>query len=73
MENQIRPESQRWWGNDLSINEQKMLAKKHLLSFQYNELMGNTAQYSNAKRRNEFINEIWEKEGKPESVIVGIY
>jgi len=66
-------EAEKWWGNDLSLNEQKEFAKKHLMSFEYNELLGNTAQYSKAGRRKKFITEIWEKEGSPKSVIKGIY
>ena len=69
----VYSEAQRWWGNDLSLNEQKQFAKKHLLSFQYEELLGDTAKYSTAKRYDEFVNEIWEKEGKPISKIKGLY
>lgn len=66
-------EAEKWWGNDLSLNQQKEYAKKHLLSFEYEELIGNTAQYSKKGRRQEFINKIWEKEGSPKSVLKGLY
>lgn len=66
-------EAEKWWGNDLSTNEQKEYAKKHLENFEYSELMGSTSKYSTASRRKKFINEIWEKEGKPKSIIPGIY
>ena len=66
-------EAEKWWGNDLSLNEQKEYAKKHLQSFEYDELLGSTAQYSKRDRRQKFINEIWEKEGSPKSVLEGLY
>ena len=66
-------EAEKWWGNDLSLNEQKDYAKKHLLSFEYSELMGSTAQYSNYERWKKFITKIWEKEGRPKSVLPGLY
>lgn len=66
-------EAEKWWGNDLSLNEQKEYAKKHLQSFEYDELLGSTSQYSKRDRRQKFINEIWEKEGSPKSVLKGLY
>ncbi|MDD3875414.1 MAG: hypothetical protein PHT69_02220 [Bacteroidales bacterium] len=66
-------EAEKWWGNDLSLNEQKEYAKKHLENFEYSELMGSTSQFSTASRRKKFITEIWEKEGRPKSIIPGIY
>lgn len=64
--------AQKWWGNDLSLNEQKEYAKKHLLNFEYSELMGYPS-YSTGERRRKFVEKIWEGEGKPESVISGLY
>lgn len=66
-------EAEKWWGNDLSLNEQKEYAKKHLKSFEYSELLGDTAKYSKRGRRQKFINEIWEKEGSPKSILEGLY
>lgn len=65
-------EAQRWWGNDLSLNEQKEYAKKHLLNFEYSELMGYPS-YSTGERRKKFIEKIWEGEGKPKSIVSGLY
>lgn len=65
--------AQKWWGNDLSLNEQKELAKKHLHNYEYDELMGSTARFSTGRRRNYFIEKIWEAEGKPESKLKGLY
>lgn len=66
-------EAQKWWGNDLSLNEQKEYAKKNLESYEYEELLGSTSQYSKQSRSQKFINEIWEKEGKPKSILKGLY
>jgi 8-oxo-dGTP diphosphatase len=66
-------EAEKWWGNDLSLNQQKEYAKKHLKSFEYDELLGSTSQYSKRDRRQKFINQIWEKEGSPKSVLKGLY
>ena len=68
-------EAEKWWGNDLSLNEQKEYAKKHLLSFEYDELLGSTAQYSvsGSGRRKIFITKIWEGEGSPKSILKGLY
>lgn len=66
-------EAEKWWGNDLSLNEQKEYAKKHLASFEYDELLGTTSKYSTRERRQKFINEIWEKQGSPKSVLKGLY
>lgn len=68
-----KSEARKWWGNDLSLNEQKKYAKKHLHNFEYSELMGSTSQYSNLNRFEKFINKIWEGEGKPKSVLKGLY
>lgn len=66
-------EAEKWWGNDLSLNEQKEYAKKHLASYEYDELLGTTSQYSKRERRQKFINKIWEKHGSPKSVLNGLY
>lgn len=55
-----------WWRHTLSINEQNAYAKKHLLSFEIDALIGSTSQYASAKYQNELIERIWEKEGSPE-------
>jgi len=63
----------KWWGNDLSLNEQKEIAAKHLLSFEYAMLMGNTAKYVRPNKWSSLIVKVWDKEGRPTSKVPGIY
>lgn len=63
----------KWWGNDLSLNEQKEIAAKHLLNFEYDMLMGNTAKYTSRNKWRSLIVRVWDKEGRPQSKVPGIY
>lgn len=62
-------EAKDWWHKTLSINEQKAFAKKHLLSFEYNALVGNTSQYASKGHWDKLINKVWEGEKKGEQKV----
>lgn len=51
-----------WWSNELSINEQKEFANKHLLNFEVSALIGSTAKYATLKYWNKLITKVWEAE-----------
>ena len=62
-------EAKNWWHNNLSINKQKTLAKKHLIEgIDYESLVGRYMEYTSAKRNHELVVKVWEAEGRPEGI-----
>lgn len=67
-QNLSKKEARNWWHNNLSINEQKIFANKHLANFEISMLTGSAAEYTSVDKYNEIIVKIWEAEGKTDGL-----
>lgn len=60
-----------WWGDELSHNEQRRFAKKHLDPYQVEMLLGSTAIYTSKKTWFELVIAVWKKETNNNQYSIG--